>query len=156
MENYYKNHPWWWAGIFLSVGISATVATGKFLYLDPRDRDIVVLQKQLEEARSSPEIKRLRLQMQQIQSNRDEWLNHSKNLESKIATCDRNTMLITEISKLAAAKRKADHWVDIFLSPNINFGTEPSKANVLRSEEYRRQATQIQEQILGLQSKIAQ
>lgn len=143
-------------GRILSLGITATVAAGKFLYVDPRDREIAILQRQLGEAKSDPESRRITLQLQQTQSNRDEWVDHAKNLELKLSGCNSNAMILAEISKLTVAKREADHSVDFFLSPSMNSGNEPSKSNLLRSEEYRRQATQLQEQILGLQSKISQ
>lgn len=155
LESYYKNHLWWWAGVFFSLGVTASVATAKFLYIDPRDRDIIALQRQLDEAKSDPESQKLSLQLRQIQSNRDEWIKHAKNLESKVATYDNNALVLAEISKLAALKKEADQWVDFFLSPSMNSGADPSKSNVLRAEEYRRQATQLQEQILGLQAKIS-
>lgn len=155
LENYFKNHLWWWAGIFLALGATATVATGKFLYVDPRDRDIATLQRQLEEARSGPESQRLPLLLQQIQSSRDECMAYARTLESKISTCDANAAILSELSKLSEAKKEADRWVDFFLSPKMNSGTDPSKTNMLRAEEYRRQATQLQEQILGLQARIS-
>lgn len=156
IESYYKNQLWWWAGLFFSMGVTASVAAAKFIYIDPRDRDIISMQRQLDEAKSDPESKRLSIQIRQLQANRDEWITLAKNLESKVATCDSNARVLSEISKLSALKKDADQWVDFFLSPNMNAGGDPTKSNLLRAEEYRRQATQLHEQIVGLQAKISQ
>ena len=148
-----KKRPWWLAAF--ATGAAVACGVTNYIYIQPKEKEIIALERQLDEAKSSPELQRLTLQIQQLQSNRDDWMNYAKKLEPKAAAYDSNTVVLEEISKLAAAKRKTDYMVDFYLSISQNAGAEESKYNLLRANEYRRQAIQIHEQILGFESKIS-
>ncbi|MFL9908614.1 hypothetical protein [Paraburkholderia sp. RL17-337-BIB-A] len=156
LKSYYENHPWWWAAFFFAIGGTCTVATGSFLYVAPRDRDIAVLQKQLDtvSTNGTPEMQELRNKLAGAESSRDESTKRAQMLQTRVAACDTDAYISSEIQRITQAKAAAEQEVDFLLGPEMNHHSEPEQDNVLRSNAYQRQADQDQAQILMLQSKF--
>lgn len=155
LKEYYEQHPLRWAIIFFCGGVTAALGCSKYFYYDPAEREMTSLRGKVNEIKSSPEWQNLSIDMQRAEKNANEWMNHSKKLEEILAKNDSNALLNASIYRLNLDKKATDKQVDMLLSPSINSGNEPSKMNILRAEESRRQSAQIQEQILGLIAKVS-
>ena len=155
LKDFYEKHPLWWAIFFFCSGATAAIGCSKYLYYDPVEREMASLRGKANDIKLSPEWQNLLNDMQRAEKNANEWMNHSKKLEAILAKNDSNALLNASIYRLNLDKKTADQKADMFLSPSVNSGNEPSKMNILRSEESRRQSAQFQEQIIGLIAKVS-
>ena len=155
LKEYYENHPLWWAILYFCIGVTTALACSKYFYYDPTEREMALLRGKVSEFKSSPDWQNLSIDKQRAEKNANDWMNHSKKLETILAKNDSNALLNESIYRLNLDKKSADQKADMFLSPSVNSGNEPSKMNILRSEEFRRQSAQFQEQILGLIAKVS-